>query len=96
MTLSRQWSQEICSTRTLTDGKSYREGSRLLIIKYMYHDYDLNLSKHEMVFILRLIDCRRDHRNTWSFNNTEHVAGNYFPVNSRIYIQVRSNISNLW
>lgn len=45
-----------------------------------------NLLKYELGFILRLIDCRRDYRNTWSFNNTEYVVGNYFLVNSRIYI----------
>ncbi|KAL3876582.1 hypothetical protein ACJMK2_034416 [Sinanodonta woodiana] len=28
-----------------------------------------------------------DYRETWPFNQTEIVAGNYYPVNSRIYIQ---------
>ena len=30
----------------------------------------------------------RDYRSTWKLNQTETVAGNYYPVNSRIYIQV--------
>ncbi|KAK3086623.1 hypothetical protein FSP39_021156 [Pinctada imbricata] len=29
----------------------------------------------------------RNYRPTWDFNNTEPVAGNYFPVSSRIYLQ---------
>ncbi|XP_076458768.1 lysosomal alpha-mannosidase-like [Babylonia areolata] len=28
-----------------------------------------------------------NHRDTWTFNNTEPVAGNYYPVNSRIFIR---------
>ena len=31
---------------------------------------------------------RRDYRPTWKLNQTETVAGNYYPVNSRIYIRV--------
>ena len=30
---------------------------------------------------------RRDFRPTWELNQTEPVAGNYYPVNSRIYIR---------
>jgi len=38
---------------------------------------------------LEFVDmCRRDYRPTWQLNQTEPVAGNYYPVNSRIYIQV--------
>lgn len=29
----------------------------------------------------------RNHRATWLLNNTEPVAGNYYPVNSRIFLQ---------
>ena len=29
----------------------------------------------------------RDYRKTWSLNNTEPVASNYYPVNSRMYLQ---------
>ncbi|KAL8603557.1 hypothetical protein ACOMHN_022509 [Nucella lapillus] len=28
-----------------------------------------------------------NHRDTWDFNNTEPISGNYFPVNSRIFIR---------
>jgi len=35
-----------------------------------------------------LVVCSRDYRPTWKLNQTETVAGNYYPVNSRIYIQV--------
>uniref|UniRef100_A0A4W3IN81 Lysosomal alpha-mannosidase-like n=1 Tax=Callorhinchus milii TaxID=7868 RepID=A0A4W3IN81_CALMI len=30
---------------------------------------------------------RRDYRPTWHFNQTEPVAGNYYPVNTRIFIR---------
>ena len=30
----------------------------------------------------------RNHRPTWKWNNTAPVTGNYYPVNSRIYIRV--------
>ncbi|XP_036748766.2 lysosomal alpha-mannosidase isoform X2 [Manis pentadactyla] len=33
-----------------------------------------------------VLERRRDHRPTWELNQTEPVAGNYYPVNSRIYI----------
>lgn len=36
---------------------------------------------------------RRDHRDTWNFTNTEPVSGNYYPVNSRIYLRVSCFIS---
>lgn len=32
---------------------------------------------------------RRNYRPTWKLNVTEPVAGNYYPVNSRIFMQVR-------
>ncbi|XP_060711191.1 lysosomal alpha-mannosidase isoform X2 [Hemiscyllium ocellatum] len=34
-----------------------------------------------------ILTRRRDYRPTWKFEQTEPVAGNYFPVNSRIYIK---------
>ncbi|KAB0404857.1 hypothetical protein E2I00_001647, partial [Balaenoptera physalus] len=33
-----------------------------------------------------ILERRRDYRLTWKLNQTEPVAGNYYPVNSRIYI----------
>lgn len=36
---------------------------------------------------------RRDYRPTWKLNQTEPVAGNYYPVNSRIYITVPPPLS---
>ncbi|XP_075400979.1 lysosomal alpha-mannosidase-like [Tenrec ecaudatus] len=33
-----------------------------------------------------IVERRRDYRPTWNLNQTEPVAGNYYPVNSRIYI----------
>ncbi|XP_064135965.1 lysosomal alpha-mannosidase-like [Loxodonta africana] len=35
-----------------------------------------------------ILERRRDYRPTWNLNQTEPVAGNYYPVNSRIYITV--------
>ncbi|XP_060037774.1 lysosomal alpha-mannosidase isoform X2 [Erinaceus europaeus] len=34
-----------------------------------------------------ILERRRDYRPTWKLNQTEPVAGNYYPVNSRIYIK---------
>ena len=31
--------------------------------------------------------CRRDSRPTWKLNQTEPVAGNYYPVNIGLYIK---------
>lgn len=33
-----------------------------------------------------ILERRRDYRPTWDLNQTEPVAGNYYPVSSRIYI----------
>ncbi|XP_004635625.1 lysosomal alpha-mannosidase isoform X2 [Octodon degus] len=33
-----------------------------------------------------ILERRRDYRPSWDLNQTEPVAGNYYPVNSRIYI----------
>ncbi|XP_058146251.1 lysosomal alpha-mannosidase [Dasypus novemcinctus] len=33
-----------------------------------------------------ILERRRDYRPTWDLNQTEPVAGNYYPVNTRIYI----------
>ncbi|XP_053440988.1 lysosomal alpha-mannosidase isoform X2 [Nycticebus coucang] len=33
-----------------------------------------------------ILERRRNYRPTWDLNQTEEVAGNYYPVNSRIYI----------
>ncbi|XP_069460399.1 lysosomal alpha-mannosidase-like [Ambystoma mexicanum] len=34
-----------------------------------------------------ILERRVDYRETWELNQTEPVAGNYYPVNSRIYIK---------
>ena len=34
-----------------------------------------------------MLERRRDYRPTWRLNQTENVAGNYYPVNSRIYVR---------
>nr|CAB3263606.1 lysosomal alpha-mannosidase-like [Phallusia mammillata] len=34
-----------------------------------------------------VLERKRDYRPTWTLNQTEPVAGNYYPVNSRIYIK---------
>ncbi|XP_072458359.1 lysosomal alpha-mannosidase-like isoform X2 [Notamacropus eugenii] len=34
-----------------------------------------------------ILERRRNHRPTWNLKQTEPVAGNYYPVNSRIYIK---------
>ncbi|XP_030052794.1 lysosomal alpha-mannosidase [Microcaecilia unicolor] len=34
-----------------------------------------------------ILERRKDSRETWKLNQTEPVAGNYYPVNSRIYIK---------
>ncbi|XP_067170658.1 lysosomal alpha-mannosidase [Apteryx mantelli] len=35
----------------------------------------------------QILERRRDYRPTWNLSQTEPVAGNYYPVNSRIYIK---------
>ncbi|XP_043212637.1 lysosomal alpha-mannosidase-like [Amphibalanus amphitrite] len=39
----------------------------------------------------QMMERRRNHRNTWTLNVTEPVAGNYYPVNSRIFVKDESN-----
>ncbi|XP_033115581.1 lysosomal alpha-mannosidase-like [Anneissia japonica] len=44
----------------------------------------------------QMIKRKLNHRDTWTYNNTEPVAGNYYPVNSRIYIKdTRSQLTVL-
>ena len=38
---------------------------------------------------------KRDFRPTWTLNNTEPVAGNYYPINSRVYIRDGKNQLNI-
>ena len=35
------------------------------------------------------VNFSRNFRPSWKYNDTEAVAGNYYPVDSRIYIRVR-------
>ncbi|KAM6288858.1 LOW QUALITY PROTEIN: lysosomal alpha-mannosidase, partial [Aegotheles albertisi] len=35
----------------------------------------------------QILERRRDHRPTWNLTQTEPVAGNYYPVNTRIFIK---------
>ncbi|KAM6307824.1 LOW QUALITY PROTEIN: lysosomal alpha-mannosidase, partial [Podargus strigoides] len=35
----------------------------------------------------QMLERRRDHRPTWNLSQTEPVAGNYYPVNTRIFIK---------
>ena len=39
-------------------------------------------------FLIFICMFRRNFRPTWKLNVTEPVAGNYYPVNSRIFMQV--------
>ncbi len=34
-----------------------------------------------------ILQRKRDYRPTWQLNNTEPVAGNYYPINSRIFLR---------
>lgn len=52
----------------------------ILTIKQLYHIVPT---------IFTLFPLRIDYRPSWKFNQTEPVAGNYYPINSRIYIKVR-------
>ena len=35
----------------------------------------------------QMMERKRDYRPTWTLNVTEPVAGNYYPINSRIFIK---------
>ena len=50
-----------------------------------YH-YFLSDDKYLILNLHRRV-IRKNFRPTWPLNQTEQVAGNYFPVNSRIYIK---------
>lgn len=39
-----------------------------------------------------ILQRRRDYRPTWKLNQTEPVSGNYFPVNSRIFVRDEVNL----
>ncbi|MGH0132659.1 UNVERIFIED_CONTAM: hypothetical protein FKN15_050025 [Acipenser sinensis] len=39
-----------------------------------------------------ILERRRNFRPTWTLKQTEPVAGNYYPVNSRIYIKAKLSI----
>jgi len=53
--------------------------------------FDTSLSNNKVFYTdangREVLRRQVNHRDTWNFNNSEPVAGNYYPVNSRIYIQ---------
>lgn len=42
----------------------------------------------QLSFANYFYNFRRNYRETWTLNVTEPVSGNYYPVNSRIFIRV--------
>ena len=36
-----------------------------------------------------MVERQRNHRNTWALNQTEPVAGNYYPIATTTFIEVR-------
>ncbi|XP_075400879.1 lysosomal alpha-mannosidase-like [Tenrec ecaudatus] len=52
--------------------------------------FDTELKTHGLFYTdsngREILERRRDYRPTWNLKRTEPVAGNYYPVNSRIYI----------
>ncbi|XP_072039300.1 lysosomal alpha-mannosidase-like [Amphiura filiformis] len=52
--------------------------------------FDTDIMSDEYVYTdangREMVQRKLNHRDTWKYNNTEPVAGNYYPVNSRIYI----------
>lgn len=42
-----------------------------------------------------LVTFRRNHRATWEFKTSEPVAANYYPINSRVYINVGFHVCTL-
>ncbi|KAJ8312519.1 hypothetical protein KUTeg_009892 [Tegillarca granosa] len=39
-----------------------------------------------------ILERRRDYRKTWRLNQTEPVAGNYYPINSRIFMKIHRRL----
>ena len=61
-----------------SNGHSYSTFPYFLLLYFRYHN---------ILTMIVNFPGRRNHRNTWTLNVTEPVAGNYYPVNSRIYIR---------
>ncbi len=53
--------------------------------------YDTNIASQAKFYTdangREVLQRTRDFRPTWNYNVTEPVSGNYYPVNSRIYIK---------
>lgn len=60
-----------------TDSNGRELQKRVLVLYIFYYMY-----------VIFHIIFRRNFRPTWKYNNTEPVSGNYYPVNSRIIIEV--------
>ena len=92
------------STPTPTEEKSWKEcESSALILYFLSVVSETNtwsnfVSARKCCWQITIIlsqdiriliwNYRRDYRETWKLNQTEPVSGNYYPVNSRIYIRV--------
>ncbi|XP_077999782.1 lysosomal alpha-mannosidase-like isoform X1 [Glandiceps talaboti] len=53
--------------------------------------FDTNLATNKTFYTdangRQMMERIRNHRDTWNYNDTEPVSGNYYPVNSRIFIK---------
>lgn len=82
------------STPTLMAGRCCRDGEEPVCVfpksthQYVFMEYCI--PTHTVYTLMPSISVsdRKDYRPTWDLKQSEPIAGNYYPINSRAYIKV--------